>query len=56
MEKRTRLEELGIDDAVDDPVFQEARAVGTTFQDGLTKLFFETDAKLTKATQRYGVF
>jgi hypothetical protein len=43
-------------DAASDKVFQEARSIGTAFQDGLTKLFFETDSMLTKATQRYGVF
>jgi predicted nucleotidyltransferase len=55
-EKRSRLEKLGVEDAANDPSFQEARTVGTAFQAGLTKLFFETDASLTKATQRYGVF
>lgn len=54
--KRERLEKLGAEDAGSDPVFTETRAVGTAFQDGLTKLFFETDAELTKAIQRYGVF
>jgi hypothetical protein len=37
-------------------VFLEAREIGTTFQEGLTKLFFETDKELTAAIQRYGVF
>jgi predicted nucleotidyltransferase len=55
-EKRTQLEQLEVEDAAADHVFQEARAVGTAFQDGLTKLFFGTDENLTKATQRYGVF
>lgn len=54
--KRERLENLGAEDAGSDQVFTEARAIGTAFQDGLTKLFFGTDAELTKATQRYGVF
>jgi hypothetical protein len=54
--KRDRLEKLGAEDAGSDPVFTEARTVGTTFQDGLTELFFKTDTELTKATQRYGVF
>jgi hypothetical protein len=55
-EKRARLEKLGVEDASGDPVFQESRRIGTAFQEGLTKLFFDTDARLTKATQRYGVF
>ena len=54
--KRDRLEKLGAEDAGSDPVFTEARDVGTAFQDGLTELFFRTDAELTTATQRYGVF
>ena len=54
--KRDRLEMLGAEDARSDPVFTDARDVGTTFQDGLTELFFNTDTELTKATQRYGVF
>ena len=54
--RRDWLDKLGAEDAGADPVFKEARAVGTAFQDGLTKLFFETDENLTKATQRYGVF
>jgi hypothetical protein len=55
-EKRARLEKLGVDDAAGDSVFHESRKIGTTFQEGLTKLFFDTNSKLTKATQRYGVF
>lgn len=55
-DKRARLEALGVDDAAGDAVFQESREIGTAFQDGLTKLFFDTNASLTKATQRYGVF
>lgn len=54
--KRDRLERLSAEDAGSDPVFTEAREVGTAFQDGLTTLFFKTDEELTTATQRYGVF
>jgi hypothetical protein len=54
--KRDHLEKLGAEDAGSDPIFTEARAVGTAFQDGLTKLFFKTDEELTMAIQRYGVF
>jgi len=56
VKKRSRLEELGVDDAAGDPIFQESRSIGTAFQEGLTSLFFDTDPELTKATQRYGVF
>jgi hypothetical protein len=55
-ERRKHLESLDVDHAVGDAVFQESRQIGTAFQDGLSKLFFDTDAELTKATQRYGVF
>jgi hypothetical protein len=54
--RREHLEHLGAEDARSDEVFKDARAIGTAFQEGLTKLFFDTDEKLTKATQRYGVF
>ena len=54
--KRTALEEMDVDDAVHDPLFAETRRIGTTFQEGLSKLFFATDVDLTRATQRYGVF
>lgn len=47
---------LGIDKAHEDPLFAEAREIGTAFQRGLTKLFFESDDELTNKTQRYGVF
>lgn len=54
--KRNRLKGLSVEEAARDPVFQEARKIGTEFQDGLTKLFFETDNDLTATIQRYGVF
>ncbi len=54
--KRDHLGKLDIDDAIHDEVFIEARQIGTSFQDGLSKLFFATDDSLTRATQRYGVF
>lgn len=54
--RREHLEQLTAEDARSDEVFKEARAIGTSFQDGLTKLFFDTDRDLTNATQRYGVF
>jgi predicted nucleotidyltransferase len=55
-EKRERLERLNVDEAVQDEIFKEARAIGSSFQEGLTKLFFSTNDELTRATQRYGVF
>jgi hypothetical protein len=54
--KRTKLEEMEFEEAISDPVFSDARRIGTDFQTGLTDLFFNTNDALTKATQRYGVF
>ncbi len=54
--KRERLNELGVEDAFQDDVFLQAREIGTSFQEGLTRLFFESDTDLTVAVQRYGVF
>jgi predicted nucleotidyltransferase len=55
-DKRKRLKELDVEDAQSDDVFREARAVGTRFQDSLSRLFFGSNSELTMATQRYGVF
>lgn len=54
--KRDHLKKLSADDALSDEVFKEARAIGSEFQGALTKLLFDSDAGLTEATQRYGVF
>jgi hypothetical protein len=54
--KRDQLDKLGIEEANREPVFADARQVGTAFQTGLTKLFFNSHSELTKETQRYGVF
>jgi hypothetical protein len=53
---RERLASMEFDEAMSDPLFAEARRIGTAFQAGLTKLFFGTNPDLTRATQRYGVF
>ena len=54
--KRRALESLDFEDAASDPTYQATRAIGSGFQDALTKIFFESDPKLTQLTQRYGVF
>jgi hypothetical protein len=54
--ERERLESLGVDDAHSDLLFRETREIGTAFQEGLTKLFFDSDPALTRSPQRYGVF
>lgn len=56
VDKRQHLESLAVASAFSDSLFQQARDIGTQFQEGLTRLFFETDEQLTKHTQRYGVF
>lgn len=55
-DKRKHLDHLEVEAASSDPLFTEAREIGTAFQEGLTQLFFSTNPDLTKATQRYGVF
>ncbi len=55
-DKRDYLKKLGVEDALEDEIFNEARAIGNDFQDALTKLLFHSDADLTAAAQRYGVF
>lgn len=54
--ERAKLAKMDVEDAVGDPFFRKAQEIGAAFQAGLSKLFFATDAELTKATQRYGVF
>jgi hypothetical protein len=53
---RKRLEDLTPDTMAKDPLFAESRAIGDRFQRGLSKLFFDTDSRLTDAVLRYGVF
>lgn len=52
--KRERLETLSPGDADSDPVYQEARKLGSRFHDALTRMFF--DDPLQEFTIRYGVF
>jgi hypothetical protein len=52
--KRRTLEQLRPEDAEHDPVYQEARHLGTRFHDALTRLFFQEP--LREFTIRYGVF
>ena len=53
---RQQLEALTLESAQSDEVYREAREITDRFQEGLSKLFFDTDQDLTKLTQRYGVF
>ena len=53
---RDKLEKMDVDTALADPLFERSREIGKRYQDGLTQLFFKTDAKLTTAAQRFGVF
>ena len=50
------LDRLTPDGMNEEPLFAETREIGNRFQRGLSGLFFATDAKLTEAAQRYGVF
>lgn len=55
-DKRSHLEGLKREEAVGDDLFVGARSIAENFQRGLSRFFFATDAKLTDAAQRYGVF
>ncbi|HEV7591406.1 MAG TPA: DUF294 nucleotidyltransferase-like domain-containing protein [Longimicrobium sp.] len=54
--RREHLDGLSADVAGEDPVYEEARAMGQRFQDALTRMFFESDTPLPELTKRYGVF
>ncbi len=54
--KRDELNEMTVNDARSNALFDEARDIARDFQKGLGMLFFGTDDKLTACTQRYGVF
>lgn len=54
--KREELGKMDLEAALESDVFQEARLIGTKFQDCLTRFFFNSDPDLTRAAQRYGVF
>jgi len=53
---RKHLETLSVEAAQADDLFARAREIAREYQEGLTRLFFATDGKLTEHTQRYGVF
>lgn len=55
-QKRKHLEELGEDEAGNDSIYQEARALSHAFRDGLEELFFDSASGMEKLTKRYGVF
>lgn len=57
---REHLDELPLDTAASDPLFQEARTLGHRFQDGLTALFLTDEEGVPgpfyDLTRTYGVF
>lgn len=53
---RAALQRLHPDGAYKDDLFQRSDDIARRFQEGLSMLFFDTDADLTQATQRFGVF
>jgi hypothetical protein len=55
-DKRTELENLPFENAAKNMLFRQVRDLSDSFQEGLTKLFFETDEKLTKLIRKYGIF
>jgi predicted nucleotidyltransferase len=55
-EKRNRLDSLTYEAARKDRLFNELRIISKAFQEGLRRLFFEEDKKLTRLAQIYAVF
>jgi predicted nucleotidyltransferase len=55
-EQRNILKMLAPDAADADPTFQAGRRLGRQFQEGLMKLFYESNEGLADATKEYGVF
>jgi hypothetical protein len=55
LEMRETLKKLRFDEA-DNPLFEQQRQNTRDFRDGLETLFFGSNDRLTKLTQRYGVF
>jgi predicted nucleotidyltransferase len=53
---RKILSDLDAPSAEGNPTFKRAKESARAFQDGLSKFFFNTDPKLTKDAQSYGVF
>ena len=53
---RETLEKLKHSDALKDATFMRAKKNAQDFQEGLTALFFDTNRKLRRATEIYGVF
>ncbi|WP_437678737.1 nucleotidyltransferase domain-containing protein [Sorangium sp. So ce131] len=55
-EERGRLKQLPLDELGTDETFGRVRKLGSEFQRGLNRLFFEEDEDLRKLIQMYGVF
>lgn len=54
--RRRHLEELKIEEAGRDDLFQEISGLGDRFHQGLTNLFFESRPDLRDLIIKYGVF
>jgi predicted nucleotidyltransferase len=55
-DSRERLEALTYAEARDDSLFNEFRNVGENFQDGIRRLFFDTNTQIARLSQVYAVF
>lgn len=55
-ERRERLSRLPFEECRADPVFQEAKEIEKRFQKGLSRLFLESDDRLTRTTLRFAIF
>lgn len=54
--KRTHLKCLKPEDAYKDKTFKDCRDISHTFNDGLLKLFLDSNERLTQFTREYGIF
>jgi hypothetical protein len=53
---RDGLKKLKVPNAMSDDTFRRAKQIAADFQEGLAKLLFRTDSKLTDVAETYGVF
>jgi hypothetical protein len=55
-ESRKHLDNLRIEQAGRDPVFQQVRQMGHSFQDALTSILFDESAQVRELVRKYGIF
>jgi len=55
-ELRKHLDNLKIEQARGDSVFQEVRQMGHSFQDALTRILFDESKEVRDLVRKYGIF